>query len=88
MVEPVSEFSHESCCRAILENIKSMYRFYSSFRDPSITIWDREDLLLFSQGAPHVFSQGIEYSDLSEQNADAVIKEVISYFKERNLPFM
>jgi GNAT superfamily N-acetyltransferase len=85
MEEPVTYFSHESCCNAIWENLKSIGKFHGTY--PDIVVWDREDLFLYSHGFPHPYAQGVWNSDLNEGNADDVIEEVLGYFKERNLPF-
>jgi len=84
LAEPVTDFSSESCCHALWENLKSIGKFHAEY--PGSVVWDRENLFMYAHGSPHPYAQGVWHSDLSEENADEVIDEVLHYFKVRNLP--
>ena len=78
--------SDEHICQCIQDNMYEIFRFNG--RSPLYDIQESSELLLMCHGAQELTYQGVGYANLTDDKVDEKIESVISYFKERNLPFM
>ena len=66
-----------------------MYEIFEvNGQSPFYTVQASDDLTMMCHGAREATYQGVGYANLNPENADNKIDSVISYFKERQLPFM
>ena len=86
MIESIESCSPEQVSQAIQENMYEIFRVNG--KSPLYKVQETPELIRMSHGAKEASYQGVGYTNLNEGNIDETIKSVISYFKERQLPFM
>ena len=85
MDEILEDFSEKAVIKSIYQNMLDWSRYYAQY--PKITTVDTPELYRDDIGFTEFSMQGVWHTNLTQDNTDNKIEEVISYFKSRNLPF-
>jgi len=85
MDEILDNFSEKAVVKSIYLNMLDWSRYYSQY--PKITTIDTPEIYRDDIGFTDFSMQGVWHTNLTEDNIDLKIIEVISYFTSRNLPF-
>ena len=86
MVEILKDCSPESMCKGILQAMCAIIRYYGG--SPQYYVEETPDYLLFSHGVKFPAYQGVTNFSAAPEVWDEKIEEIISWFRERKLPFM
>lgn len=85
-MESLESSSPEQVSQAIQDNMYEIFRVNG--RSPLYDVQESPELIRMSHGAKEATYQGVGYANFPEDNIYEHIESVISYFKERQLPFM
>ena len=86
MMESLESYTYEQVCQAIQENMYEIFRVNGN--SPLYEVQESPELIRMCHGAKEATYQGVGYANLTGDNIDQKIESVITYFKERQLPFM
>ena len=86
MVEILKDCSPESMCKGLHQAMCTIIRYYGD--SPYYHMKETSEYLLFSHGVNFPAYQGVTNFRAPTEVWDEKIEEVISWFRERSLPFM